>query len=94
MSSELYWHLIMGGQRGSGILKSVELFNWKTGENCQLDALPGEVRGHAAVTLYESLVVYCGGLDKNSTAVSSCYHKQQMKANESWLPVSITEYTS
>ena len=84
---ELPWHLIFGGSNGSAI-KSVELYNWKTGDHCQLDDLPEEARGHAAVTLTDGTVVYCGGWDKNSSAVTACYQKQL--AETSWFPVRTT----
>jgi len=38
--SDSPWHLLIGGFDGSKELKSVELYNWKTGQKCFIEDLP------------------------------------------------------
>jgi len=54
--------LIFGGNGypGPSYLKSVELYNWQTGEQCQLSDLPIGTAAHSA-TIFQGVPVYCGG---------------------------------
>jgi len=38
--SDSPWHLTIGGYDGSAVLNSAELYNWKTGVQCFIEALP------------------------------------------------------
>ena len=56
------WHMIFGGNGQSGNLKSVELFNWQTGEQCKLaNPLPFTVAAHSGAVL-DGVPVFCGGI--------------------------------
>ena len=50
--------MIFGGDR----VKSVELYNWKTGKQCYYGEIPFEVATFAA-TVLDGVPVYCGGGD-------------------------------
>ena len=55
-------HLIFGGvSHGIGILTSVELYNWKTGEQCRMADLPVPITGPSA-TVLNGNPVFCGGI--------------------------------
>ena len=54
------WLVLLGGINEVGFLSSVELFNWKTGEQCHLLDLPHAVYGHVGAVL-EGVPVFCGG---------------------------------
>ena len=56
------WHMILGGQKNLfEVLQSVELYNWQTGQQCQLGDLPNEIFAHSGTEL-EGVPVYCGGI--------------------------------
>ena len=77
------WHMIFGGNRPpSGYLKTVELYNWQTGEQCQLKDLPYEVAGQAA-TVIGDVPVFCGGVSQ--TYENRCFKLN--KTDQSWIQV-------
>ena len=78
------WHLIFGGNHPpSGYLATVELYNWQTGEQCQLKDLPYQVAGQAA-TIMDDVPVFCGGL---SVTYENRFFKLN-KTDQSWIQVS------
>ena len=53
--------MILGGQMNLfETLKSVELFNWRTGQQCSLGDLPTEISAHSGTEL-DGVPVFCGG---------------------------------
>jgi hypothetical protein len=63
VSAEPEWHLIFGGYDydTDSYVRSVELFNWQTGEQCDLpQPLPFGVSSPTA-QLFEDAPVFCGG---------------------------------
>ena len=75
--------MIFGGNRPpSGYLKTVELYNWQTGEQCQLKDLPYEVAGQAA-TVIDDVPVFCGGV--SLTYENRCFKLN--KTDQSWIQV-------
>ncbi len=58
-SEEPTWHLILGGYC-KGRLNSVELYNWQTGEICQLANLTIPINSQSA-TVLDGFPIYCGG---------------------------------
>lgn len=64
------WHIIVGG-KNSQDLKSVEAFNWKTKDQCNLNDLPLEVRIHSSA-VFEKVPIICGGLSED-VAITRCY---------------------
>ena len=53
--------MIFGGNRPpSGYLKTVELYNWQTGKQCQLKEIPNKLSAHVG-TVMDGVPVYCGG---------------------------------
>jgi hypothetical protein len=61
-------------------LNSVELFNWQTGEQCQLNNLPYGVYAPAA-EVFNGIPVFCGGRS-NFGAEKKCYKLNKM--DNSW----------
>jgi hypothetical protein len=57
----------------------VELFNWKTGQQCHHSDLPRGVRIHSGL-VFEGSIIYCGGYTLE-VAQSSCYryNKEEKK---------------
>ena len=73
---EIVWHLIIGGD-GDALdddrLASVELYNWETGEQCQLGDLPRPIAEHTG-TVINGTPVYCGGVqDQGYVNSAECY---------------------
>ena len=84
------WHLIFGGNGliPTSRLQSVELFNWQTGEQCQLPDLPTGVTSHMA-TVLDDVPVYCGGFsDMSKKADRSCYKLD--KTSKTWIKVDVS----
>lgn len=77
------WHLIIGGKNLID-LSSVEAFNWKTKEQCQLNDLPVGMRIHSATVLY-GVPIVCGGFSYE-IPLHSCYKYVEQK--DSWEPIS------
>ena len=77
------WQIIFGGQ--SPFLNSVELFNWRTGQQCTFPSLPNPVYGQAAIAV-EGTVAYCGGLNNQGQAVLQCFKLQT--STRTWVQVS------
>lgn len=64
--------MILGGQQDIfNVLKSVELYNWQTGEQCTLGDLPYEVSAHSGTEI-DGVPVFCGGI-KDEEDQSECY---------------------
>ena len=82
-SEDLAWHLIIGGKNLID-LNSVEAFNWKTEEHCQLNDLPIGIRIHSATVLY-GVPIICGGFSYE-IPLQSCY--KYLEQNDSWEPIS------
>jgi hypothetical protein len=80
------WHLIFGGYTPStGVLDSVELYNWKTSKQCNLLSLPSKVYGQSAVVM-DGTPVFCGGQNDIFEAALQCYKLE--KNTKNWTPVS------
>ena len=63
---ESTWHLIFGGFGPSSIYATtVELYNWKSGEQCQLGNLPTAVGSHSGAVL-DGIPIYCGGFSSDA----------------------------
>ena len=75
--------MIIGG-KNSQDLSSVELFNWRTGEQCPLKDIPIRVRIHAG-TVFEGVPIICGGFSSEES-IANCY-KYSIQ-DKSWSPVS------
>ena len=92
-SAEKYWHMIIGGYKEIPVptqetLKSVELYNWKTGEQCRLGDFPKPIRGHSG-TVWNGEPHICSGtstLDSGLTQ-KGCYRLD--KNDLQWKSVSI-----
>jgi hypothetical protein len=50
------WHLITGGSNSANIF---EAYNWKTGQQCQLENLPYGMGAHVG-TVFEGVPMLCG----------------------------------
>lgn len=74
---ESEWHLIIGG---AGSPNTVELFNWRTFQHCQLPNLPIGVYGHVATSM-NGVPVFCEG----GRSRRSCYKMD--KATRKWVSV-------
>ena len=80
------WHLICTGQDASNAISSCELFNWKTGEQCQLPDFPQP--SHAATgIIFDGIPCICGGF--NGVGFSKLCFKFD-KLTRTWIRVSIT----
>ncbi len=79
MNSESEWLLILGG---AGSPNKVELFNWRTNQQCQLPDLPVGVYGHVAAFM-EGVPVFC----EAGTTRRSCYKMD--KTTQKWVSVSL-----
>ena len=76
--------MIFGGRGGQADKElKVELFNWRTGEQCQLsEQLPFSTYGHSAAVL-DGVPVYCGGLlDKDDDGDKRCH--KFLKETKTW----------
>jgi hypothetical protein len=69
-STESDWHMIIGGKNNED-LSSVELFNWRTGQQCWLKDIPIKVRIHAG-TVFEGIPIICGGFSSEES-IANCY---------------------
>ena len=76
------WHIVIGGKNVDD-LTSVEAFNWKTNEQCQLNDLPVGTRIHSATVLYQVPII-CGGYSFE-IPLESCYKYHE--ENDSWEPI-------
>jgi len=74
--------LIIGGYTGSSI-SSVELYNWKTGEQCQLKDLPEPVSCQSG-TVMEGTPIFCGNYRNTH---DKCYSFN--KTSKTWSQVLI-----
>ena len=78
--------MIIGGNDGSTLLDTVELFNWKTKEQCQLKAkLPTTVSEHSG-TVYEGVPIFCRGSGLVNSRQNGCYKFET--ENRVWQDVS------
>jgi hypothetical protein len=74
--------MIIGGKNVTD-LTSVELFNWKTGQQCYLLDLPKGVRIHSGL-VFDGSIIYCGGYSLE-VPQKNCY---RFKSEEkTWEPV-------
>ena len=77
--------MIIGGSRGPNLLDTVEMFNWKTKEQCTLSSrLPEAVSEHTGAVI-DGSPVYCGGYGTNNTRLKSCYKFD--KSSQTWTNV-------
>jgi hypothetical protein len=74
--------MIVGGKNEND-LTSVEAFNWKTKEQCALNALPVGIRIHSATVLY-GVPVVCGGFSYE-IPLQSCF--KYVEETGLWKPV-------
>ena len=81
--AEPEWHMIIGGKNVDD-LSSVELFNWKTGEQCQMEDLPNGIRIHAA-TVFDGVPLICGGFSAEKL-IESCFKYSSLQ--QEWIQVS------
>ena len=84
------WHLILGGQGSvDPTTASVELYNWQTGEQCQLPDLPYNITAHTG-TVLDGVPVFCGGYTglESNPVENKCY-KMDMN-DKSWIQVFIS----
>ena len=89
-SAEKYWHMIIGGYRTNPykeVLISVELYNWKTGEQCHLEDLPLPIRGHSGTILNGEPHV-CGGASTSDTDFTQTGCFRYDKNESKWQSVS------
>ena len=75
--------MIIGGVGNIALLNSVELHNWKTGQQCLGTSLPYAVYFHSGVVM-EQMPAFCGGYTTES--VSNCF-KFNISMKE-WIQVS------
>ena len=76
------WHLIIGGWRSeSGSISSVELYNWKTGEQCRLKDLPEPVSCQSG-TVMEGTPIICGNFEGSQ---DKCYSLNN--TSNTWIKV-------
>jgi hypothetical protein len=68
-----------------GDLSTVELFNWRTGQQCPLKDIPIKVRIHAG-TVFRGIPMICGGFS-SEVSIANCYNYSIQ--DKIWLPVSI-----
>ena len=84
------WHLILGGNGPPFFyLSTVELYNWQTGEQCQLKDLPYGVAAQAA-TVMDDVPVFCGG--DSGRYENRCFKLN--KADQSWIQVGYLIYSN
>ena len=81
------WHLILGGNGPGTFLSTVELYNWQTGEQCQLKDLPYGVAAHSA-TVMDNVPVFCGGYSQ--APENRCFKLNQ--TDQSWIQVGYLIY--
>ena len=62
--------MLIGGHDGNVGLASVELHNWKTGQQCFSTQLPLFVSYHSGVVM-EKTAAFCGGVTQNY--ISTCF---------------------
>ena len=75
-----------GGNSPDGDDKeTVELYNWKTGEQCQLRSLHGGAAAHTGVVM-DGRPAYCGGYSTETE--NRCYEFDI--ATTKWIEVTIT----
>ena len=82
--TEFSWHIIFGGNGLYETLDSVELFNWKTGEQCFLKELPFRIAAHTGAVM-DDVPVFCGGFTTESEA--KCFKLN--KTSQYWNQVGI-----
>jgi hypothetical protein len=81
--------MIVGGYKkfpDKETLTSVELFNWKTGEQCYLDEFPHPVRGHSGAVINGDPHICGGTFNETTQPIKLCY--KHNKESLEWEPVS------
>ncbi len=79
------WQLVFGGLSdfSGSVLNSVELYNWRTGQQCQLPNLTYPIAGQVSIVM-NGTPAYCGGTtDANSL---QCFNLD--KVTRTWIKVS------
>jgi hypothetical protein len=81
--SDSAWHMIIGGYQnpGPGSISSVELYNWKTWEQCQLKDLPEPVSCQSG-TVMEGTPIICGNFEGSQ---DKCYSLN--RTSNTWIKV-------
>ena len=75
--------MIFGGDGPNGKLKSVELYNWKSGQQCSYGEIPYGSAAFAAAVL-DGVPVFCGG----AGAIDDVYCQRYDKDGRKWERVS------
>jgi hypothetical protein len=80
--------LILGGQGSINPITAVELYNWQTGEQCQLPDLPYNISALTGRVL-DGVPVFCGGFTglESNPVENRCYKMD--KSDKSWIQVKI-----
>ena len=74
--------MIIGGSRGPNLLDTVEMYNWKTNEQCFLRAnLPRAVSEHTGAVI-DGVPVFCGGYGTSNSRLKDCYKFD--RAGQTW----------
>ncbi len=90
MISGPYWHMIIGGYAGGVLSDSVELFNWKTNQSCNLPQnLPIVLSEHSG-TVLNGVPIVCGGYGPGNKLQSRCFKLDRV--TKTWKNVSLFEY--
>ena len=77
--------MIIGGSNGT-LLDTVEMFNWKTREQCYLkNKMPLTLSEHSG-TVLNGVPIFCGGYGPANTRQKGCYKFD--KVNKDWQSVS------
>ena len=85
--AEPAWHLIIGGSYAT---KLVELYNWQTGQICQLSNLPFDLE-QTSGTVLDGIPIFCGNFNYGQ-GDTNC--SQLNKDDLTWERVSPTEIQS
>ena len=65
--------MIIGGNDGTALLNTVELYNWKTKQQCMLrERLPSPISETSGIVL-DGVPIFCGGYGKDNEIQKACY---------------------
>ena len=81
--------MIIGGNIGSGLTDTIELFNWKTKEQCNYPVKLPKVLSQLSGAVIGGVPVVCGGYGPGNTRSKECF---KLDVDEdSWVPVSTSK---
>ena len=84
--------MIIGGSNGQTLLDTVELFNWKTRQQCTLQTrLPIIVSEHSGAVL-SGVPLFCGGYGPLNLRQKGCYKYE--RTTQAWTSVRIAKIMS